>query len=233
MIFHESSDGKAMNRSIDIDNDRSHECSISSSSQSKGCSNGNNQVPTFGMCGWNSAGDQPDGNSFVDGNVPGGHGYPCRDQIGRSTDAFQWSFSNPAPSQAFQPAYIWRNTDPQGEIPVSLNCENSGIPCSHQSTYHIVESRDYYTYRSSFNGTAGVGEGPLANRPATCTKGVAYWVTDQGEWNSNKSGPDGRLDVCTNTNTWTAGYYVPYTYPHPLQTAGGSRLPPPTNLRVQ
>lgn len=225
VIFHDTSDGNAQNADINMDNDRSHECSISSNQH--GCpvvANGQQQVTAWGMCGWDGTdgtlgSEQPDGNSFIDGNVAGGRGYPCRDQIGRSQDVSRWSgsFTNPAPAQNFQPAYIWRNTDPRGEVPVSLNWENSGIPSSHQSTYHLVESRDYYTYRSSFDGSAGVGEGLRASRPATCTTGVGYWSTDGGgNWNTiNGTANDGGLDVCTATNTWTNDSYVPYTYPHP------------------
>lgn len=220
VIFHESADGHATDNRILIDNDRSHEGSIANTTQVPGATGTQNQVPTFGMCGWNGT-EQANGNSFIDGNVTGQRGWPCRDQIGRSTDASLWSssFTNPAPAQSSQPAYIWRNTNPSGEVTVGLNCENNGIPCSHQSTYHIVESRDYYTYRSSFNGTVGVGEGTLASRPATCTTGVAYWVTDRGSWRTAlAANASGRLDVCTATDTWTDGYYTPYTYPHPLQS---------------
>ena len=40
------------------------------------------------------------------------------------------------------------------------------------------ENRDVWFEKSGFNGTSGVGLGPLANRPTTCTVGVAYWATD-------------------------------------------------------
>jgi len=168
LIFHETSDGKAMNQEIFLDNDRSEETSIES------------QVSKFGMCGVVGTNTQPNGNSPIDQNTPGQYGYRCRDQIGASTDAFQWASNFPMspasaiPSQAFQPAYIWKNTQPSGEIPVTLNCEGSGIPCSLISTYHIVQNRDYYAYNASFNGTTGIGEGPRSSRPSTCTAGVAY-----------------------------------------------------------
>jgi hypothetical protein len=85
---------------------------------------------------------------------------------------------------------------------------------------------------SPFNGTTGTGYGTLANRPTSCTTGVGYWATDQGNWNSSGVGGQGQLFTCTSTNTW-ALHYTPYTYPHPL-TAGGtpaSESPnPPTAL---
>jgi hypothetical protein len=66
-------------------------------------------------------------------------------------------------------------------------------------------NRDFWFQGSSFNGTTGVGVGPLASRPSTCTTGVAYWAIDEG-----------KLYVATATNIWTL-YYTPYAYPHPLR----------------
>jgi hypothetical protein len=107
-----------------------------------------------------------------------------------------------------------------------------------RNNLHIQANRDYYTTNTSFNGTSGVGEGPLSSRPSSCTTGVAYWATDQGEWNSLQAGPDGRLYKCTATNTWSL-YYTPQTFPHPWQTGGApAPVPPPgapaapTNLRI-
>ena len=214
MVFHNTSDGKFLNNEIDIDNARSSEDSIAG------------QLGAFGFC---------DGTHFPDGNMSGQQGWPCRDQIGRSTDASFWTgFGSPSPAQASAPAYFWRNTEPGGETPVSRSCETAGNPrCIRQNTYHLLGNRDYYAYSSSFNGTVGIGEGPLASRPATCTTGVAYWATDVGEWNSRNPGPDGQLYRCAAPNTWSL-YYTPYQYPHPLQAGGGGgSLPAPGNLRVQ
>lgn len=94
----------------------------------------------------------------------------------------------------------------------------------------IVENTDVWLqHTGTFDGTGivanggGVGCGTLANRPATCTTGVAYWSTDQscsdltGMVGANPSTPiSGTLYKCTATNTWEA-YYKPYTYPHPLR----------------
>jgi hypothetical protein len=212
MIFHNTTDGRYVANNIYLDNLRSHQADVY-------------RNMSWGAC---------TGSSFVDGNTSGGAGYPCRDQIGRSTDAFQWNYSSPAPKQAAAPAYIWKNirTDNSSEIAVSLNCVGTSAECTRQSTQHIVESRDYFLFRPSFTGTVGVGEGPLAQRPQTCTPGVGYWATDDGEWNARKAGPDGRLYTCTAPNTWSV-YYTPYTYPHPLQGGSTPTKPaPPTNLRV-
>ncbi len=212
MIFHNTTDGRYLSNNINIDNPRSEQDDVIA------------QMGSWGAC---------DGNSWIDGNTSGGEGYPCRDQIGRSTDSFLWNMNAPASSQSFFPAYIWKNvrTDTSVEIPVALNCVGSTVQCTRQSTKHIVESRDFYTYRSSFNGTSGVGEGTIAQRPSGCTPGVGFWATDQGEWNSKNPGADGALYKCTAPNTWSLNY-TPYTYPHPLQ--GGSAPPPqpapPTSL---
>jgi hypothetical protein len=108
------------------------------------------------------------------------------------------------PHQALEPVYAWGNT------------YNHLRQLDLASPYPTIqENRDFYNQKTPFDGTAGVGVGPLADRPKTCTPGVAYWATDQGEWDSTHDGPDGRLYVCSEPNTWTF-YYKPYTYPHPL-----------------
>jgi hypothetical protein len=81
---------------------------------------------------------------------------------------------------------------------------------------------------SPFNGTTGTGYGTLANRPPTCTSGVGYWATDQGNWNSSGAGGQGQLFVCSSANTWTL-QYTPYTFPHPLTAGGTSAGVPPPN----
>ena len=90
-------------------------------------------------------------------------------------------------------------------------------------------------------GLAGA-PGPHARRPVP--RGVAWWATDQGSWNtstteshSDSPGEDGVLDKCTATNTWTNGYYTPPRYPHPLVTGGSIPTTPPapaspTNVRI-
>jgi len=64
----------------------------------------------------------------------------------------------------------------------------------------------FWDENPSFDGTTGVGVGLLADRPTTCTKGVAFWATDTKT-----------LYKCTATNVWTE-FYKPYPYPHPLRS---------------
>ena len=87
----------------------------------------------------------------------------------------------------------------------------------------VVENREYFKDNASFNGASGIGCGPLANLPATCTAGVGYWATNQscsnltGMVGANPSNPImGTLYKCTSTDTWKP-YYTPYTYPHLLR----------------
>ena len=90
----------------------------------------------------------------------------------------------------------------------------------------LAENREFFNQAEPFDGTAGIGVGPLADRPATCTPGVAYWATDQTAADLPRmvgARPEmpiaGVLYRCTAENTWTE-YYTPIPYPHPLRVAG-------------
>jgi hypothetical protein len=184
--------------------------------------------------GWGYAGTNFNGTgSAWDGNVNVGTGYPVLDQPGRGYgDLLSNAFPNKVrfttgtiswPTQALEPIYIWANTG-------SLVAGWGGSTYSDSSDGRVQANRDYYQQASGiqtsptspFDGTSGTGWGTLANRPTTCTAGVAYWATDQGDWNTR--GEDGALYVATATDTWTL-YYEPQTYPHTLREEGGS--PPP------
>ncbi len=75
-----------------------------------------------------------DGTSPWDGNEES-NGYPARDQIGRSTDEWLWTESNPYPPQESDPFYQWNNTHNGTNIDVYIH-NNCGV--------HIKENRDYY-----------------------------------------------------------------------------------------
>jgi hypothetical protein len=79
------------------------------------------------------------GSSSWDGNSSGGAGYPCRDQIGRSTDQSLWTTSNPYPAQALDPAYFWNNKYSDGS-----NIEITLHGCS-ASQSHLKQNRDWFS----------------------------------------------------------------------------------------
>jgi hypothetical protein len=153
-----------------------------------------------------------DGTNSVDQNTPGQYGWGCKDQVGRGTN------------QASYPQYSWGNNF-KGSASTASNFTICGYQdCTRAQKYHIKNNREFYNEVEGFNGSAGVGSGTMASRPATCIPNVAYFVTDQEV--------QGTLYQCTAKNTWTR-YYQPYTYPHPLQTGGSdaaSEPQPPSDL---
>lgn len=152
----------------------------------------------------------------------------CIDQPSRGAGTLLSGWTDPTPAgsvgEVLDPSYDWLDTTQSGST-----VYNKGFA---PDTAKLIPNRDFYNYTSSFNGTSGVGSGTLANRPATCTTGVAYWATDQGNWNTSGNGfGQGVLYQCSATNTWTA-YYTPYTYPHPLEGGTATSLAPPTNVQA-
>ena len=136
----------------------------------------------------------------------------------------------PAPLSQFEtldPSYEFADT---GTAPLHgfVGADNLNI-IADRNYYAEVSASPQTSPTSPFNGTTGTGFGTLANRPTSCTTGVGYWATDQGNWNKSGNGfGQGEFFVCTATNTWSL-YYVPYTYPNPLTTITPSA---PSNLRV-
>ena len=118
--------------------------------------------PTFGHCTGSNPWDQNAGSG----------GYRCLDQIGAEKGTMI-SGDEPSPvrwpPQQLEPTYVWRNTKNGAHSPTAIR---AGV---------IGDNRDIYSENESFNGSTGVGVGPLGNRPSSCTAGVAYWATDQGE----------------------------------------------------
>jgi hypothetical protein len=127
-------------------------------------------------------------------------------------------------TQTLSPSYEFADMAGTGGTPTNLVYADS---------LNVQANRDYYYTNSSFNGTSGTGSGTLSGRPSTCTTGVAYWATDQGNWNLSGNGfGQGQLYICTGTNSWTPSY-TPYTYPHPGTQGTGTTTnapTPPTNL---
>jgi hypothetical protein len=135
-----------------------------------------------------------------------------------------------ATTQSIYPSYEWDDTFGSGAGP------NTAII----SDYNLTEqaNTNYFYTNTSFNGTIGTGSGPLASVPASCTQGVGYFATDQGNWNqSGSSNPisysgQGELFICGASGWPSTPSYVPYTYPHPLVSgaAGPVTVAQPTGL---
>jgi hypothetical protein len=186
----------------------------------------------WGYCGTTLGPSPWDNNSDATGRA-------CIDSIGRGKgDLLTGLFPNKKnsatgtitwPHQASEPVYAWMNIFKTFTNLSNFNYWNNTGPVA------IVENQDYYlelpnqNKAATFNGTAGVGSGPVSARPATCTAGLGGNTPGVGYWATDVNG--GTLFVCNPTNTWTT-YYTPYTFPHPLtQGSGtGSNVAAPTNL---
>lgn len=132
--------------------------------------------------------------------------------------------TNPEPQYVNDSYYFLNRRNLTGAAPtISLGTQTTN------GALTLVPSanREYFVGTEPFDGTKGVGWGPLSARPVTCTKGVGYWATDQNTANlTGMVGKDpttpisGTLYRAVDTNTWEA-FYTPYTYPHPLRNEGG------------
>jgi hypothetical protein len=158
----------------------------------------------------------------------------CIDQPSRSGGTLL-SGATPSPTgnvgETLDPSYEWADTH-TGALNHTPMASTTNLLLNNRDYYYQVSSAAQSTPTSPFNGTVGTGFGTLANRPTTCTPNVAYWATDQGNWNQSGTGGQGQLFVCAAANAWIP-HYTPYTYPHPLIAGGttGSGAPnPPSGL---
>jgi hypothetical protein len=147
--------------------------------------------------------DRCDGDSIYDGNQPGGQGYPCRDQIGRSTD------SGRTTPQVLEPLYEWDNAvngvaDAADVILNPVMCDLTAV--------HIQEGRDFY------NDTERPGYSPYAYPHPLTEELVLTGTPGDGtiylDWSV-----EALLPV---TATWHVDYYTQtasvYTATEPLST---------------
>jgi hypothetical protein len=166
-----------------------------------------------------------DGSGIVYGNVRGSGsmgpfgfcaevaGYPAKYQIGRGTN------------QVLFPAYSFQNGI-SDDVDGCAGLAVSGMVAANRDIYLSAGAN----CPAGGNCASGVGNGTTL--PTTCTTNTAFWKTDAGgNWDTTHGGAnDGALFKCTSTNTWTQ-YWVPSTYPDPLQ-GGGAPPTAPLNLRV-
>jgi hypothetical protein len=179
----------------------------------------------WGYCG-TSSGLAGDGSNW-DGSQ-GSTGYPCLDQPGRGigdllTGGFTadgsgsnnvtnnatgciYSATCAYPREALEPIYEWLDSySPVPSNPSAVFGFGTGTFTSN-TDYYAWCNASSQTGCTTYNGTAGVGSGLFASKPATCTQGVGYWATDQST-----------LYICGASNNFVSSY-TPYTYPHPLDT---------------
>jgi hypothetical protein len=150
---------------------------------------------SWGQANGNNPWDQNSNGQLmraIDQPGAGKDGAPLRGQRNHPT----W------PQQAVEPFYVWSNRLNGAQT----NLGNAGYA-------FLRENHDFYNENPSFNGAAGIGVGPVANRPSGGNDGVGYWATDQQQLYVRRQG------------AW-AVYYRPFVYPHPL--VSGSAPPPPT-----
>lgn len=153
-------------------------------------------------------------------------------------------------NQALEPIYEWADGYQgisgygcAGDLttPFCITSSLAGGLAANQDFYQSTLRYNGSSFTgTTFNGTSGTGWGTFASRPSTCTTGVGYWATDQGNWNTTSTpspvaaaGTQGQFYKCTSTNAWTL-FYTPYTYPHPLVsgTSGSSAQTPPAPLSL-
>ncbi len=139
--------------------------------------------------------------SAYDGNEEP-DGYPCYDQIGRSTD------SGPGTPQAQEPLYAWNNTlnGAKADVTVHWGCSDVAV--------HIQENRDFYNDTPRPGYTPYPYPHPLTNELAL--NGIPADQTIYLDWTVSA--------VLPVTTTWQIRYDGPPGDPFP-PIAG---LPEPT-----
>jgi hypothetical protein len=155
--------------------------------------------------------------------------YPITDQVGVGKD----------PKVAgSEPAYLWNNRAAGAVWPRTLKNTadganalyrtQTGNPNASFSERDMIKANRDFFAEAGFDDASGVSTGTKAQMLASTPtlRNVGWWVTYEGQWKAtNVAEPDGQLYVCIGT-AWQLKY-KPYTYPHPLRSAGV-----PSNVRI-
>jgi len=135
-------------------------------------------------------------------NVQGINGAKAREEY---LDSLNPPETNPAGQpQHVSDSYYW-NQSINGSVRYDYSITQT---LDYGGNTGIVPRWDVHCFKQvqKFDGSSGVGVGPLTQRPGYCTtEGVAWWATDENKLYRWHNG------------AWEL-YYVPYTYPHPLRT---------------
>jgi hypothetical protein len=167
--------------------------------------------------------DHRGGRAFVFcNNAAENMAFQIREEFADSNSPVNYVGPNPPQyPQHVNGSYYWGN---RKDLNGSLITAYIMTDCSQCYENGLAENVDFWQDAASFNGTSGVGCGTLANRPTTCTPGVAYWATNQsctdltGMVGAHPATPiSGTLYKCIAANTWDSGS-SPLPYPHPLVT---------------
>lgn len=144
--------------------------------------------------------DRCDGDSQYDGNEDS-TGYPCRDQIGRSTDTGQFT------PQALEPLYQWNNTLNGNPVVVEINDISSYFTCENPSMRdHIKSGRDYFDETERPGYQPYVYPHPLNQSGPTC-QNQGYLCCDECTEGTAQPGFDGDCagQICCEECVPTSG----------------------------
>lgn len=106
-----------------------------------------------------------DGHSPWDGNQSS-NGWPCRDQIGRSTDQWLWTPQRLYPPQASDPAYFWNNTYQGAAISVDINNNTAAWIASGRDYFNNAQKPGYKSYAYPHPLVSGTGNPSAPSAPA-------------------------------------------------------------------